>query len=164
MTVDAESFFGHDEPASAAGERIVASSAVVDVLVLHPAPTLDHEKRAAITHVGCGTRLPGLRALGQLDSALVPDVKRRLIDVLSGASSRTPDEMRRPFSYWSVRKLADYLSTRKGRQVAVGRERFAADPDRRGNHLPTDQDVEGIAGPVERIEAGPDRVAARTYT
>ena len=75
-----------------------------------------------------------------------------------------PTKLRQPFSHWSVRKLADYLSTRKGRQVAVGRERFAADPDRRGNHLPTDQDVEGIAGPVERIEAGPDRVAARTCT
>ena len=37
-----------------------------------------------------------------------------------------------------------------------------ADPDRRGDHVPADQDLEGIAGSVERTEAGADRVAART--
>jgi DDE superfamily endonuclease/Homeodomain-like domain len=30
----------------------------------------------------------------------------------------------RPFTHWSIRKLADYLATKKGRKVRVGRERL----------------------------------------
>jgi hypothetical protein len=30
----------------------------------------------------------------------------------------------RPFTHWSIRKLADYLATRKGRKVMIGRERL----------------------------------------
>ena len=42
-----------------------------------------------------------------------------------------------------------------------GRPRTAAsDPDRGGDHVPADQDVEGITRPVEGREAGADRVAA----
>ena len=35
-----------------------------------------------------------------------------------------PTKLRQPFSHWSVRKLADYLATRNGRQLTVGRERL----------------------------------------
>lgn len=35
-----------------------------------------------------------------------------------------PTTLGRPFTHWSVRKLADYLATRKGRKVTVGRERL----------------------------------------
>jgi len=35
-----------------------------------------------------------------------------------------PTKLRRPFSHWSVRKLADYLAAKRGRKVQVGRERL----------------------------------------
>ena len=38
----------------------------------------------------------------------------------------------------------------------------APDPDRRGDHVPAHQDLEGVPGPAQGAEAGPDRVAART--
>jgi hypothetical protein len=42
----------------------------------------DREARDAITRVGCRTRQPGLRSLEHLDSRVVDDVVRRLIEVL----------------------------------------------------------------------------------
>ena len=35
-----------------------------------------------------------------------------------------PTKLRQPFTHWSVRKLADYLATKRGRKVMVGRERL----------------------------------------
>jgi hypothetical protein len=35
-----------------------------------------------------------------------------------------PTTLGRPFTHWSIRKLADYLATKKGRKVRVGRERL----------------------------------------
>jgi transposase len=35
-----------------------------------------------------------------------------------------PTKLGRPFTHWSVRKLADYLATKKGRKVRIGRERL----------------------------------------
>jgi transposase len=35
-----------------------------------------------------------------------------------------PTKLRQPFTHWSVRKLADYLATKRGRKVLVGRERL----------------------------------------
>jgi transposase len=35
-----------------------------------------------------------------------------------------PTKLGRPFTHWSIRKLADYLATKKGRKVRVGRERL----------------------------------------
>ena len=35
-----------------------------------------------------------------------------------------PTKLGRPFTHWSIRKLADFLATKKGRKVHVGRERL----------------------------------------
>ena len=59
-----------------------------------------------------------------------------------------PTKLGRPFTHWSIRKLADHLATR-GSQGARRSGTVAADPDRRGDHVPAHQDVEGVAGPVE---------------
>lgn len=39
---------------------------------------LDHEKRAAITRVGCRTKAPGLRTLDRIDPIMAAEVRRRL--------------------------------------------------------------------------------------
>jgi len=43
--------------------------------------------------------------------------------IVKTATTR-PRKLGRPFTHWSVRKLADYLATKKGRRVTVGRERL----------------------------------------
>jgi transposase len=43
--------------------------------------------------------------------------------IVKTATTR-PRKLGRPFTHWSIRKLADYLATRKGRKVAIGRERL----------------------------------------
>src|SRR2546423_1276794 len=35
-----------------------------------------------------------------------------------------PKKLGRPFTHWSIRKLADYLATNPNRRVVVGRERL----------------------------------------
>jgi transposase len=35
-----------------------------------------------------------------------------------------PTTLGRPFTHWSIRKLVDYLATKKGRKVRIGRERL----------------------------------------
>lgn len=43
--------------------------------------------------------------------------------IVTTAKTR-PETLGCPFTHWSIRKLADYLATRRGRQVRVGRERL----------------------------------------
>jgi transposase len=43
--------------------------------------------------------------------------------IVKTATTR-PRKLGRPFTHWSVRKLADYLAAKKGRRVTVGRERL----------------------------------------
>ncbi len=43
--------------------------------------------------------------------------------VVKTATTR-PRKLGRPFTHWSIRKLADHLATRKGRKVTIGRERL----------------------------------------
>jgi transposase len=43
--------------------------------------------------------------------------------IVTTATTR-PTKLGCPFTHWSVRKLADYLATKKGRKVRVGRERL----------------------------------------
>jgi len=43
--------------------------------------------------------------------------------IVETAKSR-PTKLGCPFTHWSIRKLADYLGSRKGRRVRVGRERL----------------------------------------
>jgi transposase len=46
---------------------------------------------------------------------------RRLI--VTTATTR-PRRLGRPFTHWSIRKLADYLAIKRGRKVVIGRERL----------------------------------------
>ena len=43
--------------------------------------------------------------------------------IVTTAKTR-PATLRQPFTHWSIRKLAGYLATKKGRKVRVGRERL----------------------------------------
>ena len=43
--------------------------------------------------------------------------------IVTTATTR-PSALGRPFTHWSIRKLADYLATKKGPKVRVGRERL----------------------------------------
>ena len=43
--------------------------------------------------------------------------------IVKTATTR-PTTLGRPFTHWSIRKLADYLATKKGRKVRIGRERL----------------------------------------
>ena len=52
---------------------------------------------------------------------LITTTDRELI--VKTAKTR-PTALGQPFTHWSVRKLADYLADKKGRQVTVGRERL----------------------------------------
>ncbi|MDJ0770588.1 MAG: IS630 family transposase [Ilumatobacter sp.] len=52
---------------------------------------------------------------------LITTTDRKLI--VETATTR-PTKLGCPFSHWSIRKLADHLATRKGRQVRIGRERL----------------------------------------
>jgi transposase len=52
---------------------------------------------------------------------LITTTDRELI--VETATTR-PSKLCRPFTHWSVRKLADYLATRSGRRVMIGRERL----------------------------------------
>ena len=43
--------------------------------------------------------------------------------IVTTATTR-PTKLGRPFTHWSIRKLADYLATKKGPKVRIGRERL----------------------------------------
>ena len=43
--------------------------------------------------------------------------------IVTTAKAR-PEKLGRPFTHWSIRKLAEYLATKKGHKVKVGRERL----------------------------------------
>jgi transposase len=43
--------------------------------------------------------------------------------IVKTATTR-PTKLGRPFTHWSIRKLADYLAAKRGRKVGVGRERL----------------------------------------
>jgi transposase len=67
----------------------------------------------------------GLRAL---DPRWAGGRPRRISDddeafIVATATTR-PAKLGRPFTRWSLRKLADYLATDAGRRVVVGRERL----------------------------------------
>ena len=51
----------------------------------------------------------------------ITTIDRQLI--VKTATTR-PRKLGRPFTHWSIRKLADYLATKRGRRVRVGRERL----------------------------------------
>jgi transposase len=44
--------------------------------------------------------------------------------VIVETAKTRPTKLGRPFTHWSIRKLAGYLATKKGRKVRIGRERL----------------------------------------
>ncbi|SCG15377.1 Transposase [Micromonospora echinofusca] len=67
----------------------------------------------------------GLRALDPQWAGgrprLISDDDQRFI--VATAMTR-PKRVGRPFTHWSIRKLADYLATNRARRVLIGRERL----------------------------------------
>ena len=66
-----------------------------------------------------------------------------------------PRKLGRPFTHWSIRKLADYLAIEEGPQ---GRHRPGAaspDPVAEGDHVPAHQDLEGVTRPAARRRSWP---------
>ena len=45
-------------------------------------------------------------------------------EVIVKTAKTRPVKLGRPFTHWSIRKLVDYLATKKGRRVRIGRERL----------------------------------------
>jgi hypothetical protein len=76
--------------------------------------------------------------------------------IVETATTR-PARLGRPFTHWSIRKLADYLAT--GTARSADRAGTApADPACARDHLPAHPDLEGIPGPGQGSQAGSDRV------
>ena len=71
-----------------------------------------------------------------------PDEEQFIVET---ANTR-PEKLGRPFTRWSVRKLADHLSSDAARRVRWAGT-AAADPAPAQDHLPADQDVEGVHRP-----------------
>ena len=84
------------------------------------------------------------------------------IEFIVTTATTRPEKLGRPFTHWSVRKLAGYLAGNTARTVVIGRERLrqilAARPV-----LPADPDVEGVQRPGQGRQAGPDRVRDQPF-
>ena len=76
-------------------------------------------------------------------------------------ATKRPRSLGQPFTRWSVRKLALYLATKKGKKVQGLARAAAPDPRRGEDHLPAHQDLEGVTRSAARAEAGPHRVPPR---
>ena len=72
-----------------------------------------------------------------------------------------PRVVGRPFTHWSLRKLADYLTTNRTRPVVIGRERLREILHAHEISFPADQDLEGVHRPGRGRQVGPDRAGAR---
>jgi transposase len=72
-----------------------------------------------------------------------------------------PRAVGRPFTHWSLRKLADYLADNCVRVVDIHRERLREILHAHGISFPADPDLEGVHRPGRRRQAGPDREGAR---
>ena len=72
-----------------------------------------------------------------------------------------PRVVGRPFTYWSLRKLADYLTTNRTHPVVIGWERLREILHAHEISFPADQDLEGVHGPGRGRQVGPDRAGAR---
>jgi transposase len=77
------------------------------------------------------------------------------------AATMRPRAVGRPFTHWSLRKLADYLADNPVRVVVIGREWLRQILHRHEISFPADQDLEGDHRPGRRRQAGPDRAGAR---
>jgi transposase len=103
--------------------------------------------------------------LAALDPHWGPGCPRRITAedeafIVAVATTR-PRVVGRPFTHWSLRKLADYLADNRVRVVDVHRERLRQILHANGISFPADPDLEGIEGPGRRRQTGPDREGAR---
>lgn len=68
------------------------------------------------------------RGLAALDPQWAGGRPRRISrddqDFITAVAATRPTKLGRPFTHWSVRKLADYLATNTDRVVVIGRERL----------------------------------------
>ena len=78
-------------------------------------------------------------------------------DFLVRVATTRPHKLGRPFTHWSLRKLADYLGDNPIRVVRVQRERLRQLLHQHGISFPADADLEGIHGSRQGRQAGPDR-------
>ena len=76
-------------------------------------------------------------------------------------ATKRPRSLGQPFTRWSIRKLAQYLATKKGKRITISRERLRQILAEENDHLPAHQDLEGVTRSAPRGEAGPHRVPAR---
>jgi transposase len=86
------------------------------------------------------------KGLAALDPQWAGGRPRRIsdetIEVIVTAATTRPEKLGRPFTRWSLRKLAAYLAD--GPAVRIGRERLRQILHARGGLLPADPDMEGI--------------------
>ena len=76
------------------------------------------------------------KGLAALDPQWAGGCPRRIgdedIEVIVAAATTRPEKLGQPFTWWSLRKLADYLACRPGGPVTIGRERLRQILDERG--------------------------------
>ena len=72
-----------------------------------------------------------------------------------------PRAVGRPFTHWSLRKLADYLTTNASHPVVIHRERLREILHAHEISFPAHEDVEGVHRPRRGRQAGPDRTGPR---
>ncbi len=76
--------------------------------------------------------------------------------IVTTATTR-PAQAGRPFTHWSVRKLAAYLADNPTGGSWIGRERLRQILREHRITLPADPDLEGVHRPGQGGQAGPDR-------
>ena len=79
-------------------------------------------------------------------------------------AKKRPRSLGQPFTRWSVRKLAQYLGTKKGTRVVVSRERLRQILAEEQITFQRTKTWKESPDPLTRAEAGPHRVAARQRT
>jgi transposase len=82
-------------------------------------------------------------------------------EFIVATARKRPRAVGRPFTHWSLRKLADYLADNPVRVVAIRRERLRQILHAHEISFPADQNLEGVHRPGRRGQAGPDRESAR---
>ena len=80
------------------------------------------------------------------------------IEVIVAAARTRPEKLGRPFTRWSLRKLAGYLACRSWPAGADRAGAAAAGPARSRHQLPADPDLEGVTRSGPGRQARPDRV------
>ena len=113
------------------------------------------------------------RGLAALDPQRAGGRPRRIsdedIEVIVAAATTRPEKLGQPFTWWSLRKLADYLACRPGGPVTIGRERLRQILHERGISFQRTRTWKESADPdrdakLDRIEhvtsAYPDRCFA----